>query len=235
MTLSYYQVLKVAEHHVDGEHGAHGGDTPRCPVHWQDDARNAAEEEARRKARWSRIDTDRAVAMAAQAVEHRARDRDVEEIDPDFVSRVGRKLGYGHPLSDKTGTLDFQWTPEAEARLAQVPEFCRELTRWRVEWTAHKKNLGTTITPEIMELKYDMWGEVSRAMEQRHTDDIRWTDSARQRLARIPEFVRGQVIDAVEGNARRLGASEIDDRVIDDTIGRWTGSGDFHEGRYGFR
>lgn len=204
-------------------------------MHWQDEARSAAEGVARRRAQWSHIDSDRAASMAAHAVEHRAADRDVDRIDPEFVTRVGHKLGYGHPLSDKTGTLEFHWTPEAEARLAQVPEFCRELTRWRVEWTAHKKNLGTTITPEIMEVKYEMWGEVSRAIEERHPDAIPWADSARERLGRIPEFVRGQVIQAVEGNARRLGMAEVDDTVIDATIARWTQSGDFHEGKFGFR
>lgn len=204
-------------------------------MHWQDDARSAAEERARRQAQWSHVEADRAAAMAAQAVEHRAADRDVHDVDAEFVSRVGRKLGYGHPLSDKTGTLEFRWTPEAEARLAQVPEFCRELTRWRVEWTAHKRNLGTTITPDIMAVKYDMWGEVSRAIEQRHAESIPWTPSARERLARIPEFVRGQVIDAVEGNARREGAAEVDDSVMDGAVERWAQSGDFHEGKFGFR
>lgn len=225
----------MSEHHAHPDRNEAGEAPSRCPVHWDGGARSAAEDEARRRAQWSHVDAERAASMAAHAVEHRATQRDVDHIDSDFVSRVGHKLGYGHPLSDKTGTLEFHWTPEADARLAQVPEFCRELTRWRVEWTAHKQNLGTTITPEIMELKYDMWGEVSRAMEARHADAIAWTDSARQRLARIPEFVRGQVIDAVEGNARRLGAAEVDDAVIDATVGRWTQSGDFHEGKYGYR
>ena len=207
----------------------------RCPVHWESSARDDADETARRNASQSHIDAARAAAMAQLAVEHRAIDRNVGQIDSDFVSQVGRKLGYGHPLSAKTGTLDFTWTPEAEARLAQVPEFCRELTRWRVEWTAHKKNLGTTITPEIMETKYEMWSEVSRAIEERHTSEIVWTDAARQRLARVPDFVRGQVIEAVEGNARRRGVDCVDDAVVDDTVGRWAQSGDFHEGKYGFR
>lgn len=235
ISLRYYQILKVSDHHVPPDRAEIGEAPSRCPVHWQDDARSGAEQGARRRAQWSHVDADRAASMAARAVEHRAADRDVENIDAEFVSRVGHKLGYGHPLSEKTGTLEFDWTPEAEARLAEVPEFCRELTRWRVEWTAHKKNLGTTITPEIMEMKYDMWGEVSRAMEQRHAGGIRWSESARQRLARIPEFVRGQVTDAVEGSARRMGAAEVDDRIIDATIARWTESGDFHEGKFGFR
>lgn len=212
-----------------------GDDQPRCPVHWDGGTRDGVNETARRNAPWSHVDTDHAEAMAQLALEHRAIDRNVEQIDSDFVSRVGRKLGYGHPLSEKTGTLDFTWTPEAEARLAEVPEFCRELTRWRVEWTAHKKNLGTTITPAIMETKYEMWGEVSRAIEERHEDTIPWTDSARARLERIPEFVRGQVIQAVEGNAQRHGAACVDDAIVDDTVGRWAASGDFHEGKFGFR
>lgn len=208
---------------------------PRCPVHWDGGARDGANETARRNAAASHVDAAHAALMAQQAVEQRASDRNVEAIDTEFVSRVGRKLGYGHPLSDKTGTLEFTWTPEAEARLAQVPEFCREMTRWRVEWTAHKKNLGTIITPEVMDTKFDMWGDASRAIEERHEDTIPWTDSARERLARIPEFVRGQVIQAVEGNAQRHGAPCVDDAIVDDTVGRWAASGDFHEGKFGFR
>lgn len=216
------------------ERAPHGAQ-PSCPVHWEGGARDGVSDTARRNAGWSHVDAAHAAAMAQRAVEQRAADRNVDEIDSEFASRVGRKLGYGHPLSDKTGTLEFTWTPEAEARLAQVPEFCREMTRWRVEWTAHKKNLGTVITPETMDVKFDMWGEASRAIEERHEDTIPWTDSARVRLARIPEFVRAQVIQAVEGNAHRHGATCVDDAIVDDTVGRWTASGDFHEGKFGFR
>ena len=224
---------------------------PRCPFphegvagdagndsaveHWTDDARRLARERARQHAGFSHIDEDRAERMASRAVESRAEARKREQIDAVFVQRVALKLGYGHPLSERTGTLQFTWTPEAEARLQEVPEFCRELTRWRVEWTAHKQNLGTTITPDIMDVKYNMWGEVSHAIVQRHDGGMRWTDSARERLAGIPEFVRGQVMESVEGNARRLGRDAVDDDVIDSTIARWTETGDFHEGKFGFR
>ncbi|MBV8195693.1 MAG: PCP reductase family protein [Candidatus Dormibacteraeota bacterium] len=173
--------------------------------------------------------------MAARALEQRAADREVGDIDSEFVERVSHKLGYGHPLSDRTGTLEFTWTPEAEEKLKDVPEFCRELTRWRVEWTAHKRGLGSTITPEVMQIKYEMWGEVSRAIEERREPDIPWTEEAVARLQRIPSFVRGQVIEAVEGNTRRQRRDVVDEAIIDDTIQRWVGSGDFHEGKFGFR
>jgi hypothetical protein len=51
----------------------------------------------------------------------------------------------------------------------------------------------------------------------------------------VPDFVRGQVLEAVEGNARTMGAARVDDEVVDKVIERWATSGDFHEGLYGFR
>jgi hypothetical protein len=174
--------------------------------------------------------------MAERVVEARAERDRVEEITDLFVRTLGKKLGYGHPLSERTGTeVVFTWTPEAEARLAEVPAFCRDLTRWRVEWTAHKLGLGTTITPAEMEVKYELWGRVSHNIEERDRDALPWTDSARARFERIPDFVRGQVLEAVEGNARSLGLSEVNDAVVDLVIDQWVKTGDFHEGRYGFR
>jgi hypothetical protein len=223
---------------------AHDAATTGCPIPagvphpqmaWTDEAHLAAQT-GRARAAVSRIDPDRAVGMAERVVEARAERDRVEEITDLFVRTLGKKLGYGHPLSERTGTeVVFTWTPEAEARLAEVPAFCRDLTRWRVEWTAHKLGLGTTITPAEMEVKYELWGRVSHNIEERDRDALPWTDSARARFERIPDFVRGQVLEAVEGNARSLGLSEVNDAVVDLVIDQWVTTGDFHEGRYGFR
>ncbi len=202
---------------------------------WDPAARDAAEATARRAAPASHLDRERAAAMAVRAAESRADRRGVEEIGEVFVRTLGRKLGHGHPLSERTGAETFTWTAEAEARLAEVPAFCRELTRWRVEWTAHKLGLGSTITPAVMAAKYEMWGEVSHAIQAREGQGLPWTDSARDRFARVPEFVQGQVLEAVEGNARHMGATVVDDDVIDRVVARWSETGDFHEGLYGFR
>ncbi|MGP8160289.1 MAG: hypothetical protein ACLQGJ_03560 [Candidatus Dormibacteria bacterium] len=183
---------------------------------------------------WSHGDPARGEALARGVAEERAAKRQAE-ITALFLQTLGKKLGYGHPLSEKGEELRFTWTPEAEARLADVPEFCRELTRWRVEWTAHKLGLGTTITPHEMEVKYELWGRVSHAIQSREREGLPWTDSAVDRFSRIPEFVRGQVLEAIEGNARVLGATEVDDTVVDLVIERWITTGDFHEGLYGFR
>ena len=183
---------------------------------------------------WSHGEADRGEELVRGVAEERARGRQAE-ITTLFLRTLGKKLGYGHPLSEKGEELRFTWTPEAEARLADVPEFCRELTRWRVEWTAHKLDLGTTITPREMEVKYELWGRVSHAIQERERDGLPWTGSAVDRFSRIPEFVRGQVLEAIEGNARTLGATEVDDAMVDLVIERWITTGDFHEGLYGFK
>jgi len=220
------------------------GAAPGCPVpaaalppdvKWDVEVHVAAMRKARSAADTSHVTPDKAEEMAHKVLEQRAARRGVDEINSKFVEVLSKKLGYGHPLSDRTGLPTFTWTDEAETRLREVPEFCRELTRWRVEFTALKKGLGTTITSAIMDVKFEMWGEVSHAIEQRYQDGLTWTDSARERFERVPEFVRGQVLEAVEGNARTMGATVVDDSVVDKVIDRWSGSGDFHEGLYGFR
>src|SRR5207247_966766 len=180
-----------------------------------------------------RFDPARARELAQHAAESRAA-RTTEAINAAFLERLGLKLGYGHPLSAKTYDHHFTWTPEAETRLRQVPEFCRELTRWRVEWTAFKKGLGGVITPEVMDVKFDMWSEVSHAIQQ-NGPTLPWDAGAEARLARVPEFVRGQVVQAVEGNARALGRDRVTSAVLDLVIERWIATGDFHEGRFGYK
>jgi hypothetical protein len=43
------------------------------------------------------------------------------------------------------------------------------------------------------------------------------------------------VLEAVEGNARTLGLTEVNDAVVDLVIAHWSEAGDFHEGMYGFK
>jgi hypothetical protein len=51
----------------------------------------------------------------------------------------------------------------------------------------------------------------------------------------MPPFVKGQVMAAVEGNAQQLGEARVTSKVMDLVIQKWIETGDFHEGRYGFR
>src|SRR5262249_32351136 len=156
----------------------------------------------------SKATAERASKLVENAATLRASERGLNEVTPEFIAQLGKKLGYGHPASEKTYEHDFVWTADALAKLEEVPDFCRELTRWRVEWTAYKNNLGRLIAPEAMEVKYGLWGEVSAHILERAKRQLLWAPEAEQRLEKVPEFVKGQVIQSVEGNARQMGYSQ---------------------------
>ncbi len=200
-----------------------------------DAAREQIETLAQRSESSGKASAERASELVENVAVQRAGQQGLNEVTPDFIAQMGKKLGYGHPASEKTYALDFVWTPEALAKLEEVPDFCRELTRWRVEWTAYKKNLGRLITPETMEAKYSLWGEVSEHIRERQEPRLPWTSEAEQRLAKVPDFVKGQVIQSVEGNARQMGCAEVTGAVLDRVIEKWRATGDFHEGRYGYK
>ncbi|HXA29514.1 MAG TPA: universal stress protein [Candidatus Angelobacter sp.] len=181
-----------------------------------------------------RFDPNLAIDMTLLAASKRADLKGLNEITAGFIESLGKKMGYGHPASPLTHELTFTWTPEAEHRLDSVPDFCREMVRWRVEWFAKKRNLGTTITPDMVEGKYAAWGQVSEQIRDKGTT-LPWSDDAIARLERIPESVRGEVMQAIEGNARAAGAERVDASLIDSMREQWQHSGDFHQGRFGFR
>jgi nucleotide-binding universal stress UspA family protein len=204
---------------------------------WKESAQLKLLEIQNKAAESKKFDPNRALELAKHLAEERAKEKGKEAIDETFLEQLGKRIGYGHPTSELTYKHEFTWTPEAEDKLKEVPEFCRELTRWRVEWTAAKKNLGNVITPEIMDVKYDMWGEVSQAIQSKPNEgkSMPWTNDAEERIAKIPEFVKGMVIQAVEGNARAWNFSEVNGEVLDRVIEKWVKTGDFHEGKFGFK
>src|SRR5712691_5586350 len=85
-----------------------------------------------------------------------------------------------------------------------------------------------------MDVKFDLWGEVSDALQEKGPQ-MPWEPDAEKRLENMPPFVKGQVMAAVEGNAQELGEARVTTKVMDLVIQKWIETGDFHEGRYGFR
>ncbi len=217
--------------HGNGNGDGHGSKPREPSPGWTEDGvRRLNEVEIRAQ---EKFEPARARELAQHAAESRAA-RTSEAINAAFLERLGIKIGYGHPLSPKTFEHRFTWTDEAQARLDKLPSYCRELSRWRVEWTAAQKGLGTVITPDVMDVKFEMWGEVSDALQQKGPS-LPWDDEAAARLQNMPPFVKGQVMEAIEGNARELGEARVTSRVMDAVIQKWIETGDFHEGRYGFR
>ncbi len=116
------------------------------------------------------------------------------------------------------------WTTEALHRLEGVPDgVMRDLTRQRVEKLA--RNLGESrVTEELMDAKYQQWADGSAHA----TSEMAWTAEARERMERIPDFVRGMVTEAVEAYARQQGLSEITPETVENVKTFWGDSGSFH-------
>jgi nucleotide-binding universal stress UspA family protein len=214
-----------------------GADAPAAPV-WTAEA----------LARLARV-PEMAREAVRQCIEGEAREQEIAEITPELaeagLARTKETLEAamdkgegGCPFADLHGSgngggeveersaapAPFTWTPEAEARMARVPEgFIRTLSRQRIEVFAKRKNV-TTITPELIGEKYAEWGAGSAKQQM----TLSWADGARKRIDRIPDFVRGMVILEVERRAREMGKDTVTDDVIDQVSGIWETTGAFH-------
>lgn len=150
-------------------------------------------------------------------------DHIAEFVKPEVAAKVG-KCPFGHTASDKDEGADFPWSKDAMARLEKVPDgFMRSLTKQRVE-TFAKKNGKTEITPEVMDDKYEDWGEGSAKQSM----TMEWDETTMARLERIPDFVQGMIILETERCARALGEDKVTREVMKKASSIWEDKGAFH-------
>ena len=125
---------------------------------------------------------------------------------------------------DVTPETSLAWAPEAQTRLEQVPEgLMRGLTRQRVERLAQR--LGNpVVTADMLEAKYRQWAIGS----EQGASEMTWTDDAQARIERIPSFVRGMVVSAVEAYADLQGLAEITPTTLDEAKKHWGHTGQLH-------
>lgn len=116
------------------------------------------------------------------------------------------------------------WTKEAEERLTNTPEgFMRDMTKWRIEAFVRKSG-SFKVTPELIEKKYEQWGEGSKNI----TEEMDWDGDAKEKINKIPEVVRGMVIKEVENEAKRSGATTVTQEILTKVRNKWSDSMEFH-------
>ncbi len=151
---------------------------------------------------------------------------ELEHLVP-FLENTGGGCPFGHTKkteSESDPAESLYWTATALARLQRIPEgFMRELTRQRIELFARHQG-ADEVTPSLMDEKYAEWGEGSA----RQVQEMVWSSNALERLARIPDFVRGMVIKEIERCAREMGHETVDDAVMEKASGAWADMGSFH-------
>jgi nucleotide-binding universal stress UspA family protein len=145
----------------------------------------------------------------------------LNEVKPAFIARLARYYAPGTSARQVPAKLDFVWSPEAEALLDTVPGYCRDLARWRVEWTAYSLQLGRLITPDLWYRDHADWSDLADHLRPERLRRLNWDDAARARLQDVPHFIRSQVALAVEINATHQGLSTVSDAVYGDIAERW--------------
>jgi nucleotide-binding universal stress UspA family protein len=116
------------------------------------------------------------------------------------------------------------WTMEATARLQSVPEgFCRTMTE-RALNTLARQGDRQRIDVEFVQAVLGVFENGSRSA----ATGMPWAESARERIERAPEIVRGMLIKEIEGWARRNGLEEVDEGAVEAVKREWQAGGVFH-------
>ncbi len=129
------------------------------------------------------------------------------------------------PPADTAEEIDeTPMTAEARARLDEVPAgYCRRLTHRAVMALAQQNGLAL-IDLDFLEGVLQVFSDSSADV----TTSMRWTETARSRIERAPESVRGMLIREIESWAGREGLDEIDDRCLRLIKREWQSLGVFH-------
>ena len=136
------------------------------------------------------------------------------------------KIAHSSQADSEEKTVELTWTPEALKRLERVPAgFMRDMSKARIEeWgKAHEYDL---VSLEVVEEKYQSWTDGSKGLKP----ELEWAETARDRIEKVPEFIRPMVMKEIERKVQSQGKSYVDESALDQVMDAWGGSLDsFHQ------
>ncbi len=123
-------------------------------------------------------------------------------------------MGYSES-NDQAAAAEIRWSDGALTRMERAPVFLRGMVRRLAEKKA--RELGyLEITEDILDqFKGQMMGRMggeggmAAAAEQMEQGHLPWTAAAKERLAGVPEFMRGMIKQIAEEIARERGHLEV--------------------------
>ena len=117
--------------------------------------------------------------------------------------------------SNDISTSEVRWSEGALKRMERAPIFLRGMVRRLAEKKARELGYEEITEPILDEFKNQMMGRMggesgmSDAAEQMAQGHLPWTAAARERLATVPEFMRGMIKRIAEEMARERGHLEV--------------------------
>lgn len=116
------------------------------------------------------------------------------------------------------------WSAEAEAMLESVPSgFCRDMTRNAAAAIAAKNGLSNIEAHFVQEVL-----QTFQAGSESSSESMPWEQSARERIAKAPDMVRGMLIKEIEGWSQRKGLEQVSEEAVDAIKAIWAERGVFH-------
>ncbi|HSA60633.1 MAG TPA: PCP reductase family protein [Nitrospiraceae bacterium] len=117
--------------------------------------------------------------------------------------------------SPESVTTDVRWTEGALKRMERAPVFLRGMVRRLAEKKA--RELGYEEITEVIldQFKGQMMGRMggeagmASAVEEMEQGHLPWTAAAKERLANVPEFMRGMIKQIAEEIAKERGHLEV--------------------------
>ena len=118
-------------------------------------------------------------------------------------------------------TPNVTWTDEALKTVERAPFFLRGMVKKLAEKKAREKGIATITPEQLTQWKNEAMGGLGGeqglrdAAEQMGKGHLPWTLAARERLATVPEFMRGMFRQIAEEIAIERGHMEINVELVD--------------------
>ena len=131
-----------------------------------------------------------------------------------------------------TDSTEINWTPEALKTVERAPFFLRGMVKRLAEKKAKEQGIGTITPDHLTRWKNEAMGglggekELHEAADQMKKGHLPWTLAARERLATVPEFMRGMFRQIAEEIAAERGHMEVNVELLE----KVEGLGDVDEG-----
>ena len=106
---------------------------------------------------------------------------------------------------------ELAWSPEAQQRLARVPSFLRKMVKKRAETYAQEQGARQVTGEHLATLASRRFGDAGPPKGMTLT----WTEAARERLEKMPSFLREGVRQVAEDLARTEGRLEVNVKLLD--------------------
>ncbi|USF86653.1 universal stress protein [Candidatus Endoriftia persephone] len=128
------------------------------------------------------------------------------------------------PIKQEEKKPNLNWSDQAQQSMNSVPAgFCREMTMKAAETIATQRGLEQIDSDFIQQVMTTFKQGSSQVNES-----MPWDETARERIARAPDMVRGMLVQEIEGWARREGYERVDTRAVNAVKQVWTERGVFH-------